>query len=201
MRPGFQCDPAIRQAAENFPQCFRIRAHALFPLDLASFIQHAVPTVAIAQIQANAQLLSRNFPARLRRWVLTSFIAGLLFICASSTSITWERTPHPVRRPASSHLITTVTVRWQVRVPVADAYTSLMGNNPRPRSGSPEPGATLQKAATRLGGKVPNCFGLRRECMHLQSQGAQRLAEWRGDQLPILGGQRRATGLLIAKST
>src|SRR4051794_16295934 len=39
--------------------------------------------------------------------VLLFFIAGLLFICASSTSITWERTPHPVRRPAfSSHLIT-----------------------------------------------------------------------------------------------
>ncbi|MGA8501237.1 MAG: hypothetical protein WB683_06795, partial [Candidatus Sulfotelmatobacter sp.] len=38
--------------------------------------------------------------------VLTFFIAGLLFICALSTSITWERTPHPVRRPAfSSHLI------------------------------------------------------------------------------------------------
>ena len=37
--------------------------------------------------------------------VLTFFIAGLLFICALSTSITWERTPHPVRRPAfSSHL-------------------------------------------------------------------------------------------------
>jgi hypothetical protein len=28
--------------------------------------------------------------------VLTFFIAGLLFICALSTSITWERTPHPV---------------------------------------------------------------------------------------------------------
>src|SRR5205814_10334221 len=36
--------------------------------------------------------------------VLTFFIAGLLFICASSTSITWERTPHPVRRPAFSSL-------------------------------------------------------------------------------------------------
>jgi hypothetical protein len=41
--------------------------------------------------------------------VLTFFIAGLLFICASSTSITWERTPHPVRRPAfSSHLFTSM---------------------------------------------------------------------------------------------
>ncbi len=43
--------------------------------------------------------------------VLTFFIAGLLFICASSTSITWERTPHPVRRPAfSSHLVTPTVV-------------------------------------------------------------------------------------------
>ena len=43
--------------------------------------------------------------------VLTFFIAGLLFICALSTSITWERTPHPVRRPAfSSHLTSTVTI-------------------------------------------------------------------------------------------
>jgi hypothetical protein len=39
--------------------------------------------------------------------VLAFFIAGLFFICALSTSITWERTPHTVRRPAlSSHLIT-----------------------------------------------------------------------------------------------
>jgi len=34
-----------------------------------------------------------------------SAFAGLLFVCASSTSTNWERTPHPVRRPAfSSHL-------------------------------------------------------------------------------------------------
>src|SRR5579864_4156035 len=47
--------------------------------------------------------------------VLTFFIAGLLFICASSTSITWERTASR-RRPAfSSHLITTIdlTGDWQ----------------------------------------------------------------------------------------
>jgi len=43
--------------------------------------------------------------------VLTFFIAGLFFICALSTSITWERTPHPVRRPAfSSHLFSSVMV-------------------------------------------------------------------------------------------
>src|SRR5579863_4180098 len=50
--------------------------------------------------------------------VLTFFIAGLLFICASSTSITWERTPHPVRRPAfSSHLITAAIVYIVSTVP------------------------------------------------------------------------------------
>src|SRR5271157_3525521 len=43
--------------------------------------------------------------------VLTFFIAGLLFICASSTSITWERTASR-RRPAfSSHLLTSVETR------------------------------------------------------------------------------------------
>src|ERR1700751_133056 len=38
--------------------------------------------------------------------VLTFFIAGLLLsLVPLSTSITWERTPHPVRRPVfSSHL-------------------------------------------------------------------------------------------------
>jgi hypothetical protein len=45
--------------------------------------------------------------------VLTFFIAGLLFICALSTSITWERTPHPVRRPAfSSHLLASAAINF-----------------------------------------------------------------------------------------
>jgi hypothetical protein len=37
--------------------------------------------------------------------VLTFFIAGLLFICASSTSITWERT---ASRPETGLLIPSV---------------------------------------------------------------------------------------------
>jgi hypothetical protein len=67
MRPGFQRDPAVRQAAENFAQRFCTRTHPLFQLDLANFIQHAVPAVAIAQIQSNGQFLLRNIPDRLRR--------------------------------------------------------------------------------------------------------------------------------------
>jgi hypothetical protein len=43
--------------------------------------------------------------------VLIFFIVGLLFICASSTSITWEHTLHPVRRPSfSSHLFATANI-------------------------------------------------------------------------------------------
>jgi hypothetical protein len=110
MRPGLQRDPATRHPAEDFVQRFRTRPHALLQLDLAAFIQHAIPTVTISHIQSHGQFLPRNIPARLRPCGLTFFIAGLLFICASSTSITWERTPHPVRRPAfSSHLVSTVT--------------------------------------------------------------------------------------------
>jgi hypothetical protein len=45
-------------------------------------------------------LCAEKFLLGLLATVLTFFIAGLLFICALSTSITWERTPHPVRRPA-----------------------------------------------------------------------------------------------------
>jgi len=48
--------------------------------------------------------------------VLTFFIAGLLFICALSTSITWERT---ASRPETGLLIPSVGVekglwRWEV---------------------------------------------------------------------------------------
>ncbi len=93
--------------AEDFAQRFRIRAHALLQLYLAEFVQHAVPAVAIPQIQSDGQFLLRNIPALLRHYG-ANFSLRLLFICTSSTSITWERTPHPVRRPAfSSHLIST----------------------------------------------------------------------------------------------
>jgi hypothetical protein len=46
--------------------------------------------------------------------VLTFFIAGLLFsLVPQSTSITRERTPHPVRRPDfSSHLVSPFVGQW-----------------------------------------------------------------------------------------
>src|SRR6201986_3855542 len=58
------------------------------------------------------------FVLRCAATVLTFFIAGLLFICALSTSITWERTPHPVRRPAFS-LENNCGNRWVKQLPSA----------------------------------------------------------------------------------
>ena len=112
MRPDFQCDPTARQPADDFLQCFPTRTDSLFPLNLAGFIHHAVPTVAISQIRSYGQSLLRNIPARAAALVLTFFIAGLLFICASSTSITWEPTASRLETAFSSHLFATVIVLW-----------------------------------------------------------------------------------------
>jgi hypothetical protein len=46
----------------------------------------------ISLVQTDRQFLFRKLPDLLCRVVLIFFIAGLLFIGASSTSITWERT-------------------------------------------------------------------------------------------------------------
>jgi hypothetical protein len=111
MRPDFQCDPTARHRPEHFTQRVRSRPDALFQLDLAGFIQHAVPTVAISQIQSDGQCLPRKFLPCFVVALLSFFIVGLLFICALSTSITWERTASR-RRPAfSSHLFTAVRRR------------------------------------------------------------------------------------------
>jgi hypothetical protein len=67
MRPDFQCDPTARHSAEDFAQRFPIRTDSLFPLYLPGFIHHAVPTVAISQIQSNGQFLLQNIPALHRR--------------------------------------------------------------------------------------------------------------------------------------
>src|SRR6202047_2541721 len=63
MRPDFQGDPTARHRPEDFLQCFPARMDSLFPLYLPGFIHHAVPTVAISQIQSDGQFLLRNIPA------------------------------------------------------------------------------------------------------------------------------------------
>ena len=63
MRPDFQCDPTARHCGEDFLQRLRIRTDSLLQLYLPGFIHHAVPTVAISQIQSDGQFLLRNIPA------------------------------------------------------------------------------------------------------------------------------------------
>ena len=91
---------------------------SLAPLNKV-FVSRQVASVAMlpsalsrsSQVQSNGQFL-RNIAALRGCSGVAFFIAGLLFICAPSTSITWERTPHPVRRPAFSfHLIPTVDIQ------------------------------------------------------------------------------------------
>src|SRR5271166_4126767 len=60
MRPALQRDPAARHGPEHFLQRFRSRADTLLQLYLANFIHHAVPAVAISQIQSDGQCWLRT---------------------------------------------------------------------------------------------------------------------------------------------
>ena len=80
VRLDFECDPTAQHRAEDFLQRFRIRMDSLLQLDLASFIHHAVPTVAISQIQSDGQLCCEIFLLCFTATVLTFFIAGLLYL-------------------------------------------------------------------------------------------------------------------------
>src|SRR5262252_650100 len=113
MRPDFQPHSAARHGAEDFLQRFPRCTHSLFQLYSASFIQHAVPRVAITQIQSDSQFLPRNIPA------LLCHCGANLLHCRSPFSLclehvdTWERTASR-RRPAfSSHLITTIMINFR----------------------------------------------------------------------------------------
>src|SRR5271169_5595388 len=108
MRPGFQCDPTARHSTEHFAQPIRIGPDSLLQSYLAGFVHHAVPTVAIPQIQTNCQ-----FRLRKTLRLLCCCSANLLHcrsplsLALQSASITWERTASR-RRPAfSSHLLAT----------------------------------------------------------------------------------------------
>src|SRR5579862_1499873 len=81
------------------------------------------PTSSTTQYQlwrsprSNPMIICREIFLLCLVFTMLTFIAGLLLsLVPMSTSITWERTSHPVRRPAfSSHLVTTLTWRRVVR--------------------------------------------------------------------------------------
>src|ERR1022692_2251734 len=65
MRPRFQRDPAARHSPEHFLHRLRSCAQSLLQHDFALFIQHAIPTRTIAQIETDRQLLLRKIPVLL----------------------------------------------------------------------------------------------------------------------------------------
>ena len=81
MHPRLQRYPAARHGPEYLSHRFRSRAQLLFQQHFARFVQQAVPTRSIAQIQTDGQLLvEKNSSSLVATAVLIFFIAGLLFI-------------------------------------------------------------------------------------------------------------------------
>jgi hypothetical protein len=60
MRPGFQRDPTVRHFAEPLAHRFRSRAQFLFLQHVTHFVEQAIPTRPIAQVQTNRQLRLGN---------------------------------------------------------------------------------------------------------------------------------------------
>src|SRR5262249_7368649 len=104
-----QRHPAARHGAEHFAQSFRSRTDSLLQLYVACFIQHAVPTVAISQIQSDRQfLLHGKIPALLRRCSAT------LLHCRSPFYLCFEHVDnlgaYTASRPETGLLIPSVSV-------------------------------------------------------------------------------------------
>jgi len=114
MRPDLQRDPAVRHLAENFAQRCRIRADALLPLYLTRFVQHAVPAVAISQIESDGQSLLQDFLARLRRYGAT------LLHCRSPFYLCFEHVDnlgaYTASRPETGLLIPSVYTGHRIKL-------------------------------------------------------------------------------------
>ena len=101
MHPRLQRDPAARHSAEHFAHGFRSWAEFLLEDNLSLFVEHTIPARAIAQIQSNRQLLFGKIPALLCRYDEPSSLPVSFISCASSATITLERTASR-RRPTFS---------------------------------------------------------------------------------------------------
>src|ERR1035437_2158400 len=92
VRPRLQRYSAAWHPAEYLLHGLRCGRHFLFQNDFSRFIQNAVPTESISQIQPDRQFLTRIFFDLLCRYS-ANFLhcRSPLSPCASSASITWER--------------------------------------------------------------------------------------------------------------
>ncbi len=95
--------------SKNFFHGFRSRAQLLLPNYFASFVQHAVPSRSITQVQTDRQPLIDILLARCRHSAILLHCRSPLSVCASSASITWERT---ASRPETGLLIPSVRASY-----------------------------------------------------------------------------------------
>src|SRR5664279_1704771 len=92
MHARLQGYAAAWHRSEDFLHRFRSRAQLLLAHHFARFIQHALPTGSIAQVQTNGQFRLDILVARSLRGATLLHCRSPLSVCASSASITWERT-------------------------------------------------------------------------------------------------------------
>src|SRR5664279_1376872 len=92
MHARLQGYAAAWHRSEDFLHRFRSRAQLLLAHHFARFIQHAVPTGSIAQVQTDGQFRLDILVARSLRGATLLHCRSPLSVCASSASITWERT-------------------------------------------------------------------------------------------------------------
>src|SRR5215472_12822459 len=109
MRSGFHRHATPQHPSEDFLHRFRCRRQPLFQTisPASSKTQEKLQRSPRSNPMVSC-FLKILFPCTRR--VLIFCIAGLLFLCASSTSNIWESLSHPARRPAfSSHLVSLLT--------------------------------------------------------------------------------------------
>ena len=109
MRPDLQRSPTARHCAEDFP-----RAFAVVRTSCSSWIWPASSSTQYQLLRSPRSNPIVSFCCEIFLvvcvpTVLTFFIAGLLCICALSTSITWERT---ASCPETGLLIPSVYNSW-----------------------------------------------------------------------------------------
>src|SRR5664279_2846575 len=110
MHARLQGYAAAWHRSEDFLHRFRSRAQLLLAHHFARFIQHAVPTGSIAQVQTDGQFRLDILVARSLRGATLLHCRSPLSVCASSASITWERT---ASRRETGLLIPSVTSSYQ----------------------------------------------------------------------------------------
>src|SRR5215469_15439055 len=109
MRPRLQRHSTVRHRPEHLSEGLRRCTYFLLKHYLPAFVQHAIPTPTIPQIQSHNVFLLCKLPGLLLCHSDTLPHSRSPFYCALERVITGSLS-HPAWRPAfSSHLVTSAT--------------------------------------------------------------------------------------------